>query len=358
MQIALMNFNKIINSSYIAVHFLFWIGVWFFYVYFFSYNSKDANFVTWFSAFLLPVTMVTTYFVVYYLIPKYLLLKKYALFALYSVYTLVMSTWLILLTIFTSLLFLSNLKIENMPPMSRNYVFVLILVFLVVLLVSFVNLLNHNFQTESKNKELQNKILSTQLQLKDQELQYLKKQIHPHFLFNTLNTIYGFALKQSINTPDIILKLSNLLDYILYQINKPKVSLKEEIMHLKEYIDLEQIRFQDTLKVTFQTENIDIEKMIPPMLLIPFVENAFKHGNLIDGFLLVDIKILITKDNLAFNIKNTVKPDNESNKKPGIGLENIKKRLDLIYPERYDLKIKTDQDWYFVDLLIENLNDD
>jgi len=358
MQIALMNFSKIINSSYIAVHFLFWIGVWFFYVYFFSYNSTDANFVTWFSAFLLPVTMVTTYFVVYYLIPKYLLLKKYALFALYSVYTLVMSTWLILLTIFTSLLFLSNLKIENMPPMSRNYVFVLILVFLVVLLVSFVNLLNHNFQTESKNKELQNKILSTQLQLKDQELQYLKKQIHPHFLFNTLNTIYGFALKQSINTPDIILKLSNLLDYILYQINKPKVSLKEEIMHLKEYIDLEQIRFQDTLKVTFLTENIDIEKMIPPMLLIPFVENAFKHGNLIDGFLLVDIKIRITKDNLVFNIKNTVKPDNESNKKPGIGLENIKKRLDLIYPERYELKIKTDQDWYFVDLLIENLNDD
>ncbi|MCP4882334.1 MAG: histidine kinase [Flavobacteriales bacterium] len=353
-----MNFSKIINSSYILVHFLFWIGVWFFYVYFFSYNSTDANFVTWFSAFLLPVTMITTYFVVYFLIPKYLLLKKYALFALYSVYTIVMSTWLILLTIFTSLLFLSNLKIENMPPMSRNYIFVLILVFLVVLLVSFVYLLNHNFQTESKNKELQNKILSTQLQLKDQELQYLKKQIHPHFLFNTLNTIYGFALKQSINTPDIILKLSNLLDYILYQINKPKVSLKEEIMHLKEYIDLEQIRFQDTLKVNFLTENIDVEKMIPPMLLIPFVENAFKHGNLIDGFLLVDIKIQITKDSLLFNIKNTVKRDNEPDKKPGIGLANIKKRLDLIYPEKYDLKIKTEKNWYFVDLIIENLNDD
>jgi len=358
MQIAPMNFSKIINSSYILVHFLFWIGVWFFYVYFFSYNSTDANFVTWFSAFLLPVTMITTYFVVYYLIPKYLLLKKYTLFALYSIYTIVMSTWLILLTIFSSLLFLSNLKIENMPPMSRNYIFVLILVFLVVLLVSFVYLLNHNFQTESKNKELQNKILSTQLQLKDQELQYLKKQIHPHFLFNTLNTIYGFALKQSINTPDIILKLSNLLDYILYQINKPKVSLKEEIMHLKEYIDLEQIRFQDTLKVTFLTENIDIEKMIPPMLLIPFVENAFKHGNLIDGFLLVDIKIQISKDSLHFNIKNTVKSDNETDKKPGIGLENIKKRLDLIYPEKYDLKIKTEKNWYFVDLIIENLNDD
>lgn len=352
-----MNFSKLINSSYVAVHFLFWIGVWFFYVYFFSYNSTDANFVTWFSSFLLPVTMITTYFVVYYLIPKYLLLKKYALFALYSVYTIIMSTWLILMTIFTSLLFLSNLRIDNMPPMSRNYIFVLILVYLIVLLVSFVNLLNHNFQTESKNKELENKILATQLQLKDQELQFLKKQIHPHFLFNTLNTIYGFALKQSKNTPDIILKLSNLLDYILYQVNKPKVSLEEEIMHLKEYIALERIRFQDTLKVSFLTENTDDHKMVPPMLLIPFVENAFKHGNLIDGFLRVDIKIVLDNNSLRFQIKNTVKSENEPHKKPGIGLENIKKRLDLIYPKQYELSVKAEEGWYLIDLLIENIND-
>ena len=129
-------------------------------------------------------------------------------------------------------------------------------------------------------------------------------------------------------------------------------------MHLKEYIDLEQMRFQDTLKVKFQTKNIDNQKMIPPMFLIPFVENAFKHGNLIDGFLLVDIKIQTTKDTLLFKIKNTVKPDNDSDKKPGIGLENIKKRLDLTYPNKYDLKVRTEQGWYFVDLLIENLNDD
>lgn len=357
MQIAGMNFSKIINSRFIVVHFLFWVGVWFFYVYFFSYNSRDANFVTWFSGFLLPVTMITTYFVVYYLIPKYLLLKKYALFALYSVYTIIMSTWLILMTIFTSLLFLSNLKIDEMPPMSRNYVFVLILVYLIVLLVSFVNLLNHNFQTESKNKELQNKILATQLQLKDQELQYLKKQIHPHFLFNTLNTIYGFALKQSVNTPDIILKLSNLLDYILYQVKNPEVSLEEEIMHLNEYIALEQMRFQDTLKVSFRTENTDRHKMIPPMLLIPFVENAFKHGNLIDGYLRVDIHIKLDKDSLKFEIRNTVKTEDDTNKKPGIGLENIKKRLDLIYPNDYKLHVTTEKNWYIVDLLIENIND-
>ena len=99
--------------------------------------------------------------------------------------------------------------------MSKNYVFILILVYLIVLAVSFVHLLSHNFETISKNKDLENTILETQVRIKDQELQYLKKQIHPHFLFNTLNTIYGFALNQSKQTPEIILKLSNLLDYVL-----------------------------------------------------------------------------------------------------------------------------------------------
>jgi len=225
--------------------------VWFFFVYFFSYNSNNANYVAWFSSFLLPITMATTYFVVYYLIPNYLLQKKYFRFVLYGLYTLVFSTYLIVIAVFGSFVFLSNMEFQRMPPMSRNFVFVLILVYLVVGMFSFVNLLIWNFQTISKNKELENKILETQLQIKEQELNYLKKQIHPHFLFNTLNTIYGLALKQSKNTPDVILKLSNLLDYILYQINKSKVSLQEEILHVKEYLELEKIRFQDMLKITF-----------------------------------------------------------------------------------------------------------
>ena len=351
-----MNLSKIISTKFIPVHLLFWIGVWFFFVYFFSYNATDTNYVTWFSSFLLPVTMITTYFVVYFLIPHYLLTKKYMLFILYSIYTLIISTYLILMTIFASLIFLSNLNIDKMPPMSKHYVFILILVYLIVLIVSFVHLLHHNFQTESKNKELLNKILETQLQIKDQELQYLKKQIHPHFLFNTLNTIYGFALKQSKATPDIILKLSNLLDYILYQVNKPVVPLKEEVLHIEEYIELEKIRFQDTLKVTFSSADISEEKKIAPMLLIPFVENAFKHGNLKDGYLTINIDVNLKNDELHFSIQNTVKQELGNNKNQGIGLKNIKKRLDLIYPDRHDLSIETKDGWFVVRLVILNIN--
>ena len=352
----MMNLSQINNSKFILFHLLFWIGVWFFFVYFFSYNSNNTNYVTWFSSFLLPVTMITTYFVVYYLIPNYLLTKKYKYFFLYSIYTLVFSTYLIIIAIFGSLLFFTNMEIHNIPPMSRNYIFVLILVYLVVFIVSFISLLSHNFKTQTENKELQNKILETQLQIKDQELNYLKKQIHPHFLFNTLNTIYGFALKQSKDTPEIILKLSNLLDYILYQVNKPKVILKEEVLHIKEYIDLEKIRFQDTLKVSFSSNIIDSNKQIAPMLLIPFVENAFKHGSLINGFLKVDIQINLIEDQLQFMTKNTFINHKIKQDKTGIGLLNIKKRLDLLYKNNYQLDIENNDNWFVVNLIISNLN--
>lgn len=341
------------KTRVVLLHVVFWIAVWFFFIYFFSYNSDDKRYIIWFSSLVLPVTMIVTYFMVYFLIPRYLLTKQYFKFGLYSFYTIVFSSNIIVPLIFGSFIFLSNYNISHMPPMSKNIVFVLIQVYLIV---GFVSLLNRNFNTISRNKELQNKILATQLQLKEQELHYLKMQIHPHFLFNTLNTIYGFAIKQSKQTPEIILMLSNLLDYILYQVDKPKVSLREEVLHIKEYIELEKIRFQDTLKVIFTSDEIDKKMEIAPMLLIPFVENAFKHGNIAKGFLKVEIKVTVTKNQLDFSIRNTVLNHDTKNGKTGIGLENIKKRLDLHYNKNYKLKTENKDNWYSVNLTIFNLN--
>ena len=304
----------------------------------------------------LPLTMIVTYFVVYFLIPRYLLTRKYWLFALYSFYTLIFTAYIIVLVVFGSFVFMTNYQIANMPPMSKNIVFVLIIVYLIVGIVGFVSLLNHNFKTISRNKELQNKILETQLQLKEQELHYLKMQIHPHFLFNTLNTIYGFALKQSKHTPEIILMLSNLLDYILYQVNKPRVSLKEEVLHIKEYIELEKIRFQDTLKVLFSSSEIDENIEIAPMLMIPFVENAFKHGDLTDGYLRIEIKIEVKDARLDFKIRNSVMKQENHPNKGGIGLDNIKKRLELNYANNHQLTIEDSDSWFHVHLVINDLN--
>ena len=347
-----MNLFERRNASFIPIHFAFWVLVWFFFVYFFSYNSDNAAYITWFSSFLLPVTMVVTYVVNYYLIPNFLLQKKYKTFLIYSVYTLIFSTYLIMLSLVGCFLFLTSLNMNDMPPMSRNYVFVLILVYLIVLVVSFINLLNNNFQTIAKNKDLENKILLTQIRIKDQELQYLKKQIHPHFLFNTLNTIYGFALKKSEQTPEIILKLSNLLDYILYQVNKPKVTLQEEISHIREYIDLEKIRFREVLDIEFATNNIPENIEIAPMIFLPFVENAFKHGNLIDGFLTIKISFEFVGNQLVFKIKNTSLNELPPAENAGIGLQNIRKRLDLLYSKKYDLKIEKVGEWFAVELTL------
>ncbi len=187
-------------------------------------------------------------------------------------------------------------------------------------------------------------------------MHYLKRQIHPHFLFNTLNTIYGFAIRQSKQTPEIILKLSNLLDYILYQVNKPKVSLKEEVMHIKEYIELEKIRFQETLKVEFLAGEIDETIQVAPMLLIPFVENAFKHGTLVEGFLTIRIHISVTGNQLSFLIDNSFRESNRKSQNGGIGLENIRKRLDLNYSNNYELKTEKKDNWYFAELTICDLN--
>jgi two-component system LytT family sensor kinase len=342
--------------SNIILHLLFWIAVWFFFYYFFSYNSSDKGYVIWFSSLLLPITIAVTYFSIYYLIPKLLFTKEYKQLALYSFFTLVASSYFIVLIIYGTLIIYKNFDASNIPPMVKNFFFILILVYLVVGLVSFVTILNRSFKTEKKNKDLQNKILSAQLQFKEQELTYLKKQIHPHFLFNTLNTIYGLALKKSKHTPEIILRLSNLLDYILYQVDKPSVSLKEEVLHIREYIELEKIRFQDTLDVEINSGEINEGIQIAPMLLIPFVENAFKHGELTKGYLRIRIDISVKDLMLDFRIKNSVLPRVSDDKENGMGLENFSKRLDLNYPDNYLLERKIKDGWYTAYLRIPDLN--
>ncbi len=338
------------KSGQALLHLIFWCGVLLFYTYFFGVNTDNINYVLSFSLFLMPITIATTYVSVYKLIPDYLLTKRYAQFALYSAYTIIISAYLIVISIFFGLIYLSNFRYTDMAPISRNLLLVMIAVYVVVVVVSAFKLLKLNVKHVERTSKLENKILETQLKLKEQELNYLKMQIHPHFLFNTLNTMYGFALKKADETPEIILKLSNLLDYLLYQINKPSVQLIDEINHIKDYIDLEQIRFHDTLKCTFKTE-LDNETLeIAPMLFIPFVENSFKHGVIKNGFLNLDISITNTDKTIRFNIKNTnAKQDSVIH---GIGLENIKKRLELLYKGQYLLEIKNSDENFEVNLTI------
>jgi hypothetical protein len=334
-------------------HILFWVVIYYFYAYFLGYGSSNTRYVNLFSGFLMPVTISISYFLIYYLIPKYLLSKKYKLFILYCIYTFIISIYIIILSILYGLIYSEGYKEVDTTPLTKTLPFIVLGVYFVVLIVVSLSLIMHNYHSIVNNENLKNKILQTQLQIKDQELRFLKMQIHPHFLFNTLNTIYGYALKKKDEAPEMILKLSNLLDYILYQIEKPQVLLKDEINHLLDYISLEKMRFHDTLKVESTIEIANETAQIAPMLLIPFVENAFKHGNILNGFLNVTIYVKVENDVLVFRIKNSA--IKESKIKKGIGLENIVKRLDLLYSKSYTLNTSYSENYFLVELTIRNL---
>ena len=333
------------------LHLLFWCVVLLFFTYFFGADNNKYNDTLLFSIFLMPVTIATTYVSIYKLIPDYLITKRYLLFIVYSFYTLIISGYLIMVSIFFSLIYLAEFQYREMNPITSNIILVTSAVLLVVIIVSAFKLVKLNLVNTTKTNALEKKILETQLKLKEQELNYLKMQIHPHFLFNTLNTMYGFALKKADETPEMILKLSNLLDYLLYQVDKPFVLISDEIKHINDYIELEKMRFNNTLNVEFRNNNVIDTIKIAPMLLLPFIENSFKHGSLQNGVLNIKIELDCNEKQLHFLIENTHSEAQKNN--VGIGLENIKKRLELLYKNKYDLKIDEKEGNYKVNLKID-----
>ena len=187
----------------------------------------------------------------------------------------------------------------------------------------------------------------------DAEMQLLKAQIHPHFLFNTLNNIYSFTLNNSSKASMLVLKLSAMMNYIISDCEKTEVDLDKELQLLSDYIELERVRYGNQLEVEINISGTSSDKKIAPLLMIPFVENAFKHGTskmLEQPWLKMQIEI--QEYLLNFQLQNSV-PDNIiQNQKKGIGLDNVKKRLQLLYPEKYKLNIRTETGFFSVGMQI------
>jgi LytS/YehU family sensor histidine kinase len=199
----------------------------------------------------------------------------------------------------------------------------------------------------------QKEYLSAEKEKINAELELLKAQVHPHFLFNTLNNIYSFSLENSNKTSQMILKLSSLLSYMLYDCKSEVVLLEKEIEIMKNYIDLEKERYGNRLDVSINIEGDMKDKFIAPLLLLPFLENAFKHGTseqLEKAWLSLEI---YTNQNLfRCKIVNS-KNENQLPSENGIGIENVKKRLAFIYPGRHELKLNDEGNFFVVSLLIE-----
>lgn len=186
------------------------------------------------------------------------------------------------------------------------------------------------------------------------ELQLLKAQIHPHFLFNTLNNLYSLTLKQSDHAPDVVLKLSELLHYMLHDCTMSRVSVQKEMQVIGSYIELEKLRYGTRLQVDVRVNGNIADHTMPPLLLIPFVENAFKHGSAEQaGQTYIRIHMDVVGESLRFMVINS---KNEGALKKanfgGIGLANVKKRLQLLYPHQHELTIRPEKNTYEICMTI------
>lgn len=193
---------------------------------------------------------------------------------------------------------------------------------------------------------------SLETEKKDMELQFLKSQLNPHFLFNSLNNIYSLAYQKSDKTADAILKLSEILRYMIYESNDSWVALKKEIEYVQSYIELQKLRFKDGASVLMTINGEIDDQQIIPLVLISFVENAFKHGVANDPSDPIRIDIIANQKILHFSITNK---KNNANKDQmgGVGLNNVERRLQLLYPERYKLNIVNSATHYTSELMLD-----
>jgi len=343
-----MTFRITKNSKIltITIHVLVWLGL--FMLPFLDENHQHFN-----SPFIYRIGFDYVLFAVffymnaYFLIPRYFLAKKIEKYILIIV-ACIPAVFLIKFA-YAEILHHYILN-DNRPPfnLARMFYGSLFPSLFVLALSTTMRITNEWFKTEKQKKEMENEKLIS-------ELAFLKSQVNPHFLFNILNNICSLARKKSDHTEDAIIKLSQIMRYMLYESKDEKVSLEKEVEYLQNYIELQRLRISDSVAISFQIEGRPETRMIEPMLLIPFVENAFKHGISYLEESRIEINLRINQDTIWFRVVNNVvkRPADAIYVESGIGLKNVLRRLDLLYPSAHDIKIQEDGVTYLAELTIK-----
>lgn len=284
------------------------------------------------------------------------LLKKYALTNSKKIYLVLSFIGIILIfNVVMQVLyfkFLIPLLFDRLEVLRYfNYQFLLTSLFDEILILGIAIALKQYYISQNlrENQQLLEK------EKLETELNFLKAQINPHFLFNTLNNIYSLARKKSDETPELILKLSKLFRFVLYETQSKKITISQEVQFLNDYIELEKVRYKDRLSVLFEYQIDNENTLIAPLILIPIVENAFKHGGseaISKGFIKIFLKL--NNNKLFFDVKNSFEKETINENQSGIGLKNLKRQLELMYPT-FDLIIKNEETIFNAKLII-NLN--
>jgi sensor histidine kinase YesM len=328
----------------LPLHLLFWALVVTYFAWGFGFDVDPKKSFQG-ALFYLPGHLIMVYSLLYFLVPKFLLKRKFLKFGV---------GFLLVLFLCSLYTVVAKLSLNNDPAMGgatptvgRN-----ILPFIHVgAIAASVNLLKHWYLQRKQT-------LEAEQQRTVAELQLLKAQLHPHFLFNTLNNLYSHTLEFSPRSPEIVLKLSGLLRFMIYESNVTRVPLAREIELMQDYITLEQLRYGDRLDISVTISGAIQNYQIAPLMLLPFLENAFKHGTSrqIDQCW-INFDLILKGDEMHFKLVNSIEPDwelrDEGQESRGIGLRNVHKRLALLYADKHRLETLKLEEVFVVNLELQ-----
>lgn len=331
----------------IAIHLLFWFVICV--IYYKNVQIRGIEEHYWeFMAWLMPIYWIAVYFTAYFLVPRFLMRKKYLLFftlVLISAFTFISLERLLQFKFLFPKIYPAGLDDPFFFLPELWYSFITLYSF--VFLFSGVRLYRTWLEDQKKQVELEKQGL-------DSELALLRSQINPHFLFNTLNNIDFLVFKDQQKASDSIVKLSEIMRYMLYEANTRMVPLEKEVQYLESMVDLLRLRIKDAKFIQFDVDGEVDGKMIPPMLLVPFVENAYKHGMKSGISPGIQIKLDIQPDTYHFSVFNRLDPTRrqEKDKTGGIGLNNVRRRLELLYGDDAKLNMNCENGAFKVELEI------
>jgi len=302
------------------------------------------------EAFSLPVKLLLTYFIFYYVIPLYLDRSK--IWKLVGLLLLAFGVATVIYRLEMAYIFYPIFR----PGETYNFLnpkgLLLTEFDLFITLAAAVTI--KMIRVHYKSLEFEQELMREKLQ---SELSFLRAQTNPHFLFNTLNNLYVLARKKSDKTPDAIMMLSKIMRFVLFECRAPRISVLDEAKVIQDYIELEKLRYNKRLTIDYQEEMDNPNTAIAPLLLLPFVENSFKHGaGGTIGDVQIMIKIMLRDCQLTYLVQNTLDPDYDSTgnvDNGGIGLRNVRRQLYLLYPDQHQLKISRENGFFTAKLNID-----
>ena len=319
--------------------------------------------INWAKQIFAWVGLITIFYFNYFLlIPKLLNKSKFLIYAC-SILFLIILSFASAYAMQSKASLIIDLKASNFPPPKEGWSLMadsmlrgrgavaMIACFLILAISTSIKVTEQWYANEKERKEIQTQKLSAELSL-------LKQQINPHFFFNTLNSIYSLASRKSEKTPEAIIKLSELMRYIIYESDKEFVPLRKELEYISNYVQLQRLRIKEDVEVLYTTEGEFNDIMIEPMILLPFIENAFKHGVDYSQTCRILIAVKVSASALILVVENPLIKKQKSliDESSGKGLANSRKRLELLYPGQHELTISDKNDTFRIELKLNLQN--